>query len=263
MTVSNLVFARNQNLDLLKWIAIISMTIDHARYLMPEADHFNYACYIIGRLAYPLFLLLMAHYFYRTRHQHNFLASDARYLKKLILFAIISEIPFQIYFQESCLNIFPTLILNFVILYAYVRKPRHAWLYFLIPLILIFLLNQTAYAQIQYGLIGCFSILLIYLALIKPRSMGFAVSAAIAMNIYYMLELQTDYFYALTQLQSLSFYLWISPVIMILALALPVAYQLQKLPTVYAVPPIGKFAYVFYPLHISLYCILRYWINAS
>lgn len=261
MTAPSLTPQRNQNIDLLKWIAIISMTIDHARYLLPDAEHFNYACYVLGRLAYPLFLLLMAHYFYRTRHQQNFLASDARYLKNLVFFAILSEIPFRIYFQDSCLNIFPTLILSFTILYGYVRQPRYAWLYLLVPMPIIYLLNSTDFAQVQYSWLGCFSILAFYMALIQPRYIALAVTCAIAMNLYYMLELQTDVTYAITQLQEPIFYVWISPVILILFIAVPVAYRLQHLPTVLQIPPIGKFAYLFYPLHISVYCLLRYFIH--
>lgn len=249
---------RNRNLDLLKWIAIVSMTIDHARYLVPSAEHFNYICYILGRPAYPIFLLLMAHYFYRTRDQHIFLASDARYIKNLIIFAVLSEIPFRLYFQDTCLNIFPTLLLSFTILYGYVRQPRHAWLYMLIPAALIGLLNQTAFAQVQYSWLGCFGILAFYLALIKARYVSLAVICAIAMNVYYMLELQFSTSYAISQLQDPTFYLWIAPVILMLAISVPIAYQLQKLPSILSISAIGKFAYFFYPLHISLYCIIRY-----
>ena len=63
---------RLKYLDLIKWVALITMVIDHLRFLNPSASQLDFWCYSIGRIAYPLFLFLMAHYFYRTREQKKY-----------------------------------------------------------------------------------------------------------------------------------------------------------------------------------------------
>ena len=47
---------RDAGLDLVKWLAMLSMLIDHLRYLWPDV----YALFVIGRLAFPLFCLGIA-----------------------------------------------------------------------------------------------------------------------------------------------------------------------------------------------------------
>ena len=89
----------------LKWIAIITMLIDHIGASLLDW----YAAYMpsgtgkevlrslislvrgIGRLAFPLFIFLMVEGFFYTR-------SRARYLARLAMFTVISEIPFDLAF---------------------------------------------------------------------------------------------------------------------------------------------------------------------
>ncbi|CAE6952344.1 conserved protein of unknown function [Pseudomonas marincola] len=48
---------RDANLDLIKWLAMLTMLLDHLRYLWPQAADW---LFIIGRLAFPLFCLGIA-----------------------------------------------------------------------------------------------------------------------------------------------------------------------------------------------------------
>ena len=48
--------ARDANLDLLKWLAMLSMLLDHLRYVWPQSEWL----FIVGRLAFPLFCLGIA-----------------------------------------------------------------------------------------------------------------------------------------------------------------------------------------------------------
>ena len=41
--------ARDANLDLLKWLAMLSMLLDHLRYVWPQSEWL----FIVGRLAFP------------------------------------------------------------------------------------------------------------------------------------------------------------------------------------------------------------------
>ena len=105
--------------SILKIIAIISMTIDHMGViliypkinLMPDEAKKLYYLYIatriIGRIAFPIFAFLIAEGALKT-------ANIKKYISRLLLFALISEIPYDIatngrIFDMGSQNIFWTL----------------------------------------------------------------------------------------------------------------------------------------------------------
>lgn len=85
----------------LKWIAMITMAVDHAAIaIVIPAFNFGYFANLpleplyycmrsIGRLAFPLFVYLIVDSFFYTRDRKRFAAG-------LLVFALISEIPFDI-----------------------------------------------------------------------------------------------------------------------------------------------------------------------
>ena len=74
----------------LKAIALLSMTADHtACYLMDEGSMAYEAVRCVGRIAFPVFALLVAEGFSHTRNRW-------RYLLSLLLFAVISEVPWYL-----------------------------------------------------------------------------------------------------------------------------------------------------------------------
>lgn len=118
----------------LKWIALLTMFIDHfgacvwsyqvTTGLMRFEDPAFYIPYYIlrgiGRLAFPLFIFLLAEGFYYTK-------SRKKYLFRLTLFAFLSEIPFDLalFLTNSRIkageitnfahqNVYFTLVLGFV-----------------------------------------------------------------------------------------------------------------------------------------------------
>lgn len=94
----------------LKWIAMISMLIDHmGAVLYPQHIIFR----IIGRIAFPIFCFLLVE---GAVHTHNI----RNYEKRLLLFALLSEIPFDLAFYGTLSlqhqNVFFTLLGGLIML---------------------------------------------------------------------------------------------------------------------------------------------------
>lgn len=100
----------------LKWIAIITMLIDHiGAVLLPE--YVVLRC--IGRLSFPIFCFLLTEGFFYTRNVE-------RYIVRLAVFAIISEIPYDLAFLGKFVdfrrqNVFFTLCVGMIMMYAIKR----------------------------------------------------------------------------------------------------------------------------------------------
>jgi hypothetical protein len=105
----------------LKIIAVIIMLIDHVAYLS-DTDYYTFpavAFHIIGRIAAPIFLYLMARGYSYTR-------SPARYGYRLLVFAVISQVPYILFSQKDVyhLNILFTLFFGLQVLRAICEEKR-------------------------------------------------------------------------------------------------------------------------------------------
>ena len=138
---------RDAGLDLVKWLAMLSMLIDHLRYLWPDA----YGLFIIGRLAFPLFCLSIAANVTRTRPGELFSEGNARYLGWLLVFSLISELPYRELSPESAtLNVMPTLLLGLLVAWGVHHADRNSLLLATGALVLAILFHH----QLMYGLVG-------------------------------------------------------------------------------------------------------------
>ena len=114
----------------LKIIAVASMIIDHLAFLiLPHFDLFSESveflgkdftiikiCRLIGRLAFPIFAFLVTEGFFYTKN-------NRKYGTNLLVFAIVSEIPYNLFLSGKVLNIssqnvFFTLFLGFLAIYV-------------------------------------------------------------------------------------------------------------------------------------------------
>lgn len=71
----------------LKIIAVICMFLDHVKYAIPITD--GKVTEYLGRIAFPIFAFLISEGFIHTH-------SKPRYMLRMLIFAIISQIPFHL-----------------------------------------------------------------------------------------------------------------------------------------------------------------------
>jgi hypothetical protein len=181
----------------LKMIAVITMLVDHIGAAVIEPVYLNSAVFpfkslfdslfagyplepvaalyiamrFIGRLAFPIYCFLLTEGFAHTR-------SVRRYARNLFLFALISELPFnlaffrQIWFPNH-LNVFFTLLLGLIAMWGHAAFPRKPVLRWLIPVgcALVALSFRT-----DYGAFGVVLIFLLYI-LRERRRLRTAVGA--------------------------------------------------------------------------------------
>lgn len=95
----------------LKIIAIVSMLIDHIGAILLGPYHTPYLISrLIGRIAFPIFCFLLIEGFFHTRNL-------SKYCLRLGIFAVISEIPFDLAFNHATFdpsyqNVFFTLLIG-------------------------------------------------------------------------------------------------------------------------------------------------------
>ncbi len=129
----------------LKLIAIITMLIDHiGAVLYPEIRWLR----LIGRIAFPIFAYLVAEGFYKT--------SDVKkYLKRLFIFALVSQVPFYLAFKEPThLNIFFTLLISLYAINKYDETKNN--IYVVLPGLVAELIGA------DYGFYGVLTVFIFY-----------------------------------------------------------------------------------------------------
>ncbi|AZF50058.1 TraX family protein [Pseudomonas sp. R2-7-07] len=108
---------RDGALDLLKWLALLSMVLDHLRYVGLSLD----GLYVPGRLAFPWFCLAIAANLHRARKAP--MSGQWRYLGWLLLFSVISEVPYRLFIEDAdTLNVLPTLALGVLVARGWQHK---------------------------------------------------------------------------------------------------------------------------------------------
>ena len=182
--------------SVLKIAAVLSMAIDHVgaaillpycSYLFqtgaPQAEEVYRAYWVvrdIGRLAFPIYCFLLTEGFFYTR-------SRVRYARNLFLFALISEIPFDLALHEQpfywgAQNVYWTLLLGLLGMMGMQKIKETEWQ---LPL-KVFLMATVAAAFIALGFVlqtdydawGVAAILVMYV-LRSYRMIGFTAGLAI------------------------------------------------------------------------------------
>ena len=139
----------------LKIIAVLSMVTDHCAYYLLDGNTWAYEvmrCF--GRVAFPVFAFLVAEGFAHTRNR-------MRYFLSLLLFAVISEVPWYLLNgADGTHNVMFTLALGVAALAVFERLQKHGAL--AIAAILLVALSAEV-SGLDYGWHGIVEILVFHL----------------------------------------------------------------------------------------------------
>ncbi|WP_462379894.1 TraX family protein [Pseudomonas sp. Marseille-QA0892] len=222
---------RDAALDLIKWLAIITMLIDHLRYAAPGFDW----TYIPGRLSFPLFCVAIAANIARTRNESIVL--PWRYLGWMLVFSVVSEWPYRLLVPfAQTINIMPTLALGLLVTHT-IAHPK-GWA---VPVGTAALATGLYFGEyLQYGAPGMLLIPACYYALLRPRQCWvLPIVPCLAANYW------PDIYEAAGR-GDLS--AWV--VIALCGLPPVLGIWLLRCRIPFKVPPVGRWAYLFYPAHL-------------
>jgi hypothetical protein len=211
--------------ELLKWIAIITMTADHVgAILYPEFTVLRF----IGRLSFPLFAYLLMLGMETTRNIRN-------YFIRLFVFALISQVPFFLaldYGPFDTLNIFFTLSAGLLFIYFFKKGS----VFVVVPLLASIVLPFD-YGVYGIAVIGCMYIL--------KENTKFGVFSLVLLNSLFLVP-------------------WNSQFLSIAAIPFIVLHKNGSLTTTketaeqHTLPVWRKyFFYIYYPLHLTLLYIIK------
>jgi hypothetical protein len=141
-------------------IAMTSMLIDHTMKTVIEGDSWILA---LGRLAFPIFAFMAAEGYF---HTHNY----GRYILRMFLFAILSEVPYDLmksetFFDRYDQNVLWTFLLALLCIGVidYVKSKGKKWAYILTSIVvsLAGLLLGVLF-MVDYSGVGVLMVLIFY-----------------------------------------------------------------------------------------------------
>ena len=140
---------------ILKIIACISMCLDHVKYAIPETR--GWITIYLGRIAFPLYAFLAVEGYIHT-------SNIERYIKRLLSFGIISQIPFMflrtLVGEWMMLNIMFTLLFGLVAISVFDKLGKKYYLS--IPIVFLFIFMGEV-LNVDYGWYGVATVFLFYL----------------------------------------------------------------------------------------------------
>ena len=226
---------RDGALDLLKWLALLSMVLDHLRYVGSSLD----GLYVPGRLAFPWFCLAIAANLHRVANAP--VTGQWRYLGWLLLFSVISEVPYRLFIEDAdTLNVLPTLALGLLVARGWQQKAL-----FDRGLALIALAVGAIFSsQLMFGFFGVLLPLAMLLACTRPWYFSVLPGLVCLAGNQWQILLNSGTPVALMGLAA--------------CLVAPLAGLLLLRHAKNVSPPaMRRWAYALYPLHFLLLLVLR------
>ena len=220
----------------LKIIALISMLCDHVSYVILDTPNY---LNIIGRIAFPIFAFQISEGYAHTKNLK-------KYILRLFIFAIISQIPFTLFLyslgiNDFSFNVFFTLLLGLlsITIYDKIKDKYNKYLGF-IPVIALIILAQIL--KCDYGWYGVTLIFLFYL--FKENRLLMNISAISLIFIKYLITFTNEphIYYLYFILGAITSLIFIN------------LYNNKKGKN------IKHFLYVFYPLHLLILALIKMYI---
>ena len=221
--------------DLLKWIALITMFIDHIGAGIIEkcnfsAPYMNQADIIIrgiGRLSFPIYCFLLVEGYRYTR-------SRWKYCLNLFIFALISEIPFDYMFRGKLTldyqNVYFTLLLGLLLMIV-AGEIENKKIKYGIVLEFVAAIGFGLLAELMHTDYNSWGVLLIFILFLTRNEKRWVMCLAGAV---FMLTAESEY-------------------AGILAFVLILFYNAKRS------GKINKYVfYSLYPIHLAVYCGIRY-----
>ena len=169
----------------IRWLAIITMTIDHVALALPLPSitilglPLYHVMRMLGRAAFPIFAFGISQ---GCSLSHNL----KKYLSRLLLFALISEVPFQLALKNGRMsthltanNVFFTLFAGEIccVIVKHFRAKNAGWIAS-VPIAAIILLCEINHTD--YGGIGVLFILIPYIFSDSKKSQIVSLSVVVA-----------------------------------------------------------------------------------
>ena len=234
--------SRSSSLDLIKWLAMLTIVIDHLRLVWPEMSNL----FILGRLSFPLFCVAIAANVARSKPGELLTAANGRYLALMLVFAAISEVPYRYISTSGSFNVLVTLALGLVIAWGWQHRTLLSSAMALMAAAIAYVLDDP----LMYGLYGALVPAAVLLAIKRPGALWLLpavlcllsntrssiVTRAMDLEIHSLLALSTAFAAPLIGLwllhQKFTFNVW----------------------------PVRQWGYWFYPGHLAALQALRFLI---
>ncbi|EJU24750.1 protein TraX [Peptoanaerobacter stomatis] len=224
------------NGEQLKYLAFISMLIDHINnaIIVPMLDgegfllHLSNIFSVLGRIAFPIFVFFIVEGFFKTSNRK-------KYLTNLIIFGVISEVPFDMFTSKTYFN-------------PYWNNMMFTLALCLITIWIIDRLKKNIGKKIFWYLVSIF-IVAIFSFLAMALSLDYDYHAIIVAYLFYI-------FYDKPILGAgLAYISIIKELYSFLGFAMTITYNGER----------GRqykhLNYFFYPLHILILGILRFYLD--
>lgn len=173
---------------IIKIIACLTMVLDHIKYVYLPSS--NFATLYLGRISFPLFAFLLTEGYVHT-------SNLKKYIIRLSLFAIISQIPFMIFRTYvgnwKMLNIMFTLLLGLIAIMAF-DKIKNKFLS--IPLVTITVYLGKIFC-VDYGWYGVLLIFILYLFKNNKIALTICYLGVILFHYYLLNCLKVEYIFTI------------------------------------------------------------------
>lgn len=222
------------NIFVIKIIAVLTMFLDHVRYAIPETNCLAFE--LLGRMSYPLFAFVLTEGFFHTHSKKD-------YIKRLIIYGLISQIPFMLFRSIigkdswKMLNIMFTLLFGFLGMLC-MEKIKNKPMAILTAMSIAIVGDLC---RVDYGMYGiCF----IYIFYLFRNQKATILPASIALcTMYYISRYQSNFFNNIIYLQILFTNLSLIPIYL---------YNEEKGRSM------KKFFYWFYPVHLLILYLIYF-----